>query len=313
MSRSYAIIGTGALGGYYGARLHHAGCDVHFLLHSDYEHVRRHGLKVESPDGDFSISKPNAYRDVRDMPRCDVVCVCLKTMQNHLLPELLPPVVKGDGVVLVMQNGLGIEEEVASIVGAERVMGCLCFLCSNKIGPGHIRHLDYGHIAPGEFARRGVSERMKAIAGDFERAGIHVELSQDLREARWQKLVWNIPYNGLSVVLNANTDMLMANPHSRQLVEQIMREIVADAQACGVALGDDIVPTMLAYTEKMTPYRTSMKIDFDERRPMEVESIFGNPLRAAQQAGAHSTLLELLYRQLKFLDEKNRKGAKNAK
>ena len=305
MQRSYAIIGTGALGGFYGARLQHAGCELHFLLHSDYEHVRRHGLICESKDGDFTLPKVNAYRDIRDMPKCDVVCVCLKTTQNHLLPQLLPPVVKDDGVVLVMQNGLGIEAQVAEIVGAERVMGALCFLCSNKIGPGHIRHLDYGHVGLGEFAIRGISDRMRAIAGDLNRAGILTQLHEALAVVRWQKLVWNIPYNGLSVVLDATTSELMTNPHTRQLVEQLMREVVTDAHRCGVAIADETVGKMLAYTDKMIPYRTSMKIDYDERHPMEVEAIFGNSLRAAQQAGAKSPLLEELYHQLKFLDARN--------
>lgn len=303
--RSYAIIGAGALGGFYGARLQQAGCDVHFLLHSDYEHVRQHGLICESKDGDFTLPRVNAYRDTRDMPPCNVVCVCLKTTQNHLLPTLLPPVMKDDGAVLLMQNGLGIEEDVAKIVGAKRVMGGLCFLCSNKIGPGHIRHLDYGMVALGEFAARGVSDRMRGIGDDFQRAGIPIQLAEDLAVARWQKLVWNIPYNGLSVILDANTDALMSDPHTRLLVEQIMREIVADAQAVGVLVEPGTVGTMLEYTNKMKPYRTSMKIDFDERRPIEVEAIFGNPLRAAQQAGAKSPLIEALYCQLKFLDQKS--------
>jgi 2-dehydropantoate 2-reductase len=305
MQRSYAIIGTGALGGFYGARLQHAGCELHFLLHSDYEHVRQHGLICESKDGDFTLPKVNAYRDTRDMPKCDVVCVCLKTTQNHLLPQLLPPVVKDGGVVLVMQNGLGIEEQVAEIVGAQPVVGGLCFLCSNKVGPGHIRHLDYGHVGLGEFATRGVSERMRAIASDFQRAGIRTLLHEDLAVVRWQKLVWNIPYNGLSVVLDATTSELMTNPHTRQLVEQLMREVVADARACGTAITDDIVEQMLTYTDKMTPYRTSMKIDYDERHPMEVEAIFGNPLRASQKAGAKSPLLEELYHLLRFVDARN--------
>jgi 2-dehydropantoate 2-reductase len=305
MQRSYAIIGTGALGGFYGARLQHAGCELHFLLHSDYEYVRQHGLICESKDGDFTLPKVNAYRDVRDMPKCDVVCICLKTTQNHLLPQLLPSVVKEDGVVLVMQNGLGIEAQVAEIVGAQPVMGGLCFLCSNKVGPGHIRHLDYGHVGLGEFAARGVSERMHAIAGDFQRAGILTQLHEDLAVVRWQKLVWNIPYNGLSVVLDATTSELMTNPHTRQLVEQLMREVVADARACGTEITDDIVEQMLTYTDKMTPYRTSMKIDYDERHPMEVEAIFGNPLRASQKAGATSPLLEELYHLLRFVDARN--------
>jgi 2-dehydropantoate 2-reductase len=309
MQRSYAILGTGALGGFYGARLQHAGCDVHFLLRSDHEHVGKHGLICKSKDGDFTLSRVNAYRDARDMPRSDVVCVCLKTTQNHLLSDLLPPVVKDDGVVLVMQNGLGVEGEVAKIIGPKRVMGGLCFLCSNKVGPGHIHHLDYGQVTLGEFSQHGITKRMHAIAHDFQRAGIPIQLAEDLAVARWQKLVWNIPYNGLSVILNANTDALMADTHTRHLVEQIMQEVVADAHACGVAINDDIVPTMLAYTEKMMPYRTSMKIDFDKRRPMEVEAIIGNPLLAAQNAGATSPLLEGLYAQLKSLDTANRRSA----
>lgn len=304
-SRSYAIIGTGALGGFYGARLQRAGCELHFLLHSDYEHVRQHGLVCDSKDGDFTLPKVNAYADVRDMPRCDVVCVCLKTTHNQLLPQLLPPVVKDDGVVLVMQNGLGIEEQVAGIVGPQRVMGGLCFLCSNKVGPGHIRHLDYGHIGLGEFVVRGVSERMRGIGDDLQQAGIQVQLAEDLAIARWEKLVWNIPYNGYSVVLDATTEELMKNPHTRQLVEDIMREVVAGARACGAAVADEVVPKLLAYTDKMIPYRTSMKIDHDEGQPMEVETIFGNPLRAVQPAGAKSPRLEQLYRQLKFLDARS--------
>lgn len=305
MQRSYAIIGTGAVGGFYGARLQRAGCELHFLLHRDYEHVCRHGLACDSKDGNFTLPKVNAYADVREMPKCDVVCVCLKTTQNHLLSQLLPPIVKDDGVVLVMQNGLGVEQQVAEIVGAERVMGGLCFLCSNKVGPGHVHHLDYGLVGLGEFATRGISERMRAIGRDLQRAGIPTELAEDLAVVRWQKLVWNIPYNGLSVVLDANTAELMTNPHTRQLVEGIMREVVTDARGCRAAVTDDIVQKMLSNTEKMTPYRTSMKIDYDERRPMEVEAIFGNPLRAAQQADAGSPLLEELYHQLKFLDARN--------
>jgi 2-dehydropantoate 2-reductase len=305
VQRSYAIIGTGALGGFYGARLQHASCDLHFLLHSDYEYVYKHGLICESKDGDFTLPRVNAYRDVGDMPRCDVVCVTLKTTQNHLLPGLLPPVVKDNGAVLVMQNGLGIEDEVAKIVGPQRVVGGLCFLCSNKVGPGHIRHLDYGHVVLGEFSQRGLSDRIREIADDFQRAGIDVGLAEDLAVGRWQKLAWNIPYNGLSVILNATTAELMTNAHTRTLVEQIMWEVVTDGCACGVAVPDETVATMLDKTVRMKSYRTSMKIDFDEHRPMEVEAIFGNPLRAAQQARAKSPLIETLYQQLKFMDTRN--------
>ncbi len=309
--RSYAILGTGALGGYYGACLRRAGLEVHFLLHSDYEHVGENGLVIESPEGDFTLPHVNAYSNVAKMPRCDVVVLALKTTQNHLLPEMLPVVVKDDGIVLVLQNGLGIEEEVARIVGSKRVIGGLCFLCSNKVGPGHIHHLDYKQITFGEYILDyqvgGITERMRKISADFERAGIPIQLSENLLLARWQKLVWNIPYNGLSVVLDATTNELMADKHTRLLVEQLMREVVAGGAATGRIIPESFIQTMLDYTEKMTPYRTSMKIDYDEGRPLEVETMFGNPLRTAAAAGADLPLIGMLYRQLKFLDAKNRR------
>jgi 2-dehydropantoate 2-reductase len=307
--RSYAIIGAGAVGGFYGGRLQRAGLDVHFLLHSDYEHVCAHGLFIESKDGDFALPSVQVYRDAQAMPRCDVVAVTLKATQNHILPDILPHVLKDDGVVVLMQNGLGVEDDVARIVGPLRVMAGLCFLCSNKVGPGRIQHLDYGTVCFADYAAdgapRGVTERMRQIAADFQRAGITVELDEDLLTARWKKLVWNIPFNGLSVVLNATTTEMMADPDARALAEALMREVVADAAACGRQIGKEFVQKMLAYTAKMIPYRTSMKIDYDERRPMEVEAIYGNPLRAAKRAGADSPRLEALYRQLKFMDARN--------
>jgi 2-dehydropantoate 2-reductase len=305
----YAILGTGALGGYYGAKLQKAGLDVHFLLKSDYEHVSQHGLIVESKDGDFTLPQVNAYNDVAKMPKCDVVVVALKTTQNHLLPQLLPPVVKDGGVVLVLQNGLGVEEEVADIVNKAQIIGGLCFLCSNKVGAGHIRHLDYGHITLGEYvegyAATGITDRMQQIANNFQAAGIEIELSTDLLLGRWKKLMWNIPYNGLSVVLNARTDELMADTYTRTLVEHLMREVQAGADSMGRTIPDTFMQTMLDYTVKMKPYRTSMKIDYDECRPLEVEAIVGNPLRKAQALGVNLPQISCLYHQLKFLDGRN--------
>ena len=311
MSKTYAIIGTGAIGGFYGAKLVRAGFDVHFLARGDYGHIRDHGLVIESKDGNFTLPRVNVYNNATDMPACDVVAITLKATANHILPHVLPAVVKNNGAVLVMQNGFGYEEEVAVITGPDRVLGVLCFICSNKTGPGHIRHLDFGHITVAQYtnngAPSGITALMQDIAGDFTKAGISVHTAPDLATARWKKLVWNVPYSGLSVVLSATTDTLNKNPHSRGLVESIMREVCAAAAACGHPIEEDFIRKMLESTDVMTPYRTSMKIDFDEKRPMEVEAIFGNPLRAAKEAGAKVPGMEMLYRELKYMDEENRK------
>jgi 2-dehydropantoate 2-reductase len=212
-SRRYAVLGSGAVGGFYGAKLQQAGFEVHFLLHSDYEQVRQNGLWVESCWGDFHLPQVNAYASVEAMPPCEGVIVALKATQNHLLPRLLPPVLAEKGVVILLQNGLGAEPEIANCVGPERVVGGLCFISSNKVGPGHIRHLDYGSVLLAEYgpgyAPQGITPRLQQIQADFQRAGIPTSLSPDLMEARWQKLVWNIPFNGLSVVFNADTQQMI--------------------------------------------------------------------------------------------------------
>ncbi len=312
MTRHYAILGTGALGGFYGARLQRVGIPCHFLAHRDAGWIRQHGLKIESKDGDFHLERVTVYDQAALMPACDVVLVALKATQNHALANLLPPVTKPDGVVVMMQNGLGGDEAVAAIVGPQRVMGGLCFLCSHKVGPGQVRHLDYGYIELAEFSAdgspRGVTDRMRMVAGDFEQAGICVELSDDLLLARWKKLVWNIPYNGLSVILDAHTDALMSDPDTRGLIGVIMREVAADARACGKDIPASHIQRMLDNTMRMKPYATSMKLDYDQGRPMEIESIFGNPWRAAVRAGVESPHVRLLYELLRYLDRCNDKS-----
>jgi 2-dehydropantoate 2-reductase len=303
--RSYAVIGTGALGGFYGAKLQAAGLDVHFLVNSDYQHVKEFGLMIQSKDGDFRLPSVQAYNQSSQMPRCDVVLVCLKTTHNHLLPAILPDLVRSDSIVIVLQNGLGTEVEIAGMLVNQQIWGGLCFICSNKIAPGQIHHLDYGQIKLGAYADGykpvAVTPAMENIAADFQRAGIPISLCDNLLLARWQKLVWNIPYNGLSVVLDATTDELMANPQTRTLVERLMGEVQRAAVAYDCQVTDEFIQTMLDYTVKMTPYRTSMKIDYDEGKPLEIAAMFGNPLEFARNRGVELPSIEMLYQQLQFL------------
>ncbi|QNN22118.1 putative 2-dehydropantoate 2-reductase [Planctomycetales bacterium ZRK34] len=306
--RSIAIIGTGALGGYYGSRLHHAGRMVHFNLHNDFDHVRLHGLCVESPHGDFSIEKPRISQSISDLPPCDVVMVCVKTTTRGLLDEALGGALKDDGVVVVMQNGLNVEAEAAAIVGPDRVIGGMAFLCSNKIGPGHIRHLDYGLIRLGQYSvdnePRGITSAMRDFAADLEAAGIDTVLEDDLVLARWKKLVWNVPYNGLSVVLDTTTDQLMQTPATRALCEALMGEVVTGAAAFGRTIEPAFVQQMLENTDKMVAYAPSMLLDYRAGRPMEIEAIHGEPVRAAASQGVDLPLMQCLYRQLQFIDSR---------
>ena len=323
MSLRYAIIGTGAIGGYYGARLQQAGCDVHFLLRSSYESVKRHGLRVESIDGNFELPYVNAYNNPAQMPPVDVVIVALKTTQNDNLHELLPALNEGAAIVS-LQNGFGIEAKIAQHLNKNNmpvpaIFGGLCFICSNQVAPGHIRHLDYGRILLGvhnqQNQRHSPTPLLKKIAADLTKATVEVDTTDDLPMKRWQKLVWNVPYNGLSVVLDATTAAMMADTGVRSLITTLMQEVVTTANAWGEAISPgsgrtlptDVVDRMLSLTETMAPYRTSMKIDYDEKRPLEIAAILDSPVRVARSIGVETPAMAMLQQQLTFLDARNRK------
>jgi 2-dehydropantoate 2-reductase len=303
----YAIIGSGALGGLYGGMLARSGFEVHFLLHNDFDHVSKRGLRVESPLGDFELPNVNAHAASESMPACDVTIVGLKTTRNHLLAELLPAPTRDGGVVLVLQNGLDVEADSADVVGIDRVLGGCCFLCSNKVGAGHIRHLDYGRIVFGEYASdvSQVTPRAQRICDELVSAGIDAQATDNLLLTRWRKLLWNIPFNGLSVSLDASTKELVDDPDSLALVDAIIREVHRAAAACGVEIPEEMIDKTIEVTRSMVPYDSSMRLDYLSRRPMEVEAIFGNPLRAAKASGTEMPRVEMLYQQLRFLDRRN--------
>ena len=300
MTIRYGVIGTGALGGFYGGMLAKAGQEVHFLFRSDYEHVRKHGLQVDSVNGDFHLPEVNAYHNPEEMPLCDVILVCLKTTGNHHLPELIKPMLHPKSVVVLLQNGLGLEEDLLVQLPGVAIAGGLAFICSNKIGPGHIHHLDYGKLIIGSYNVPD-QEVIHNMVTDFHLAGIHTELSPDLKFARWQKLVWNIPFNGMTVVLNTTTDRLMSNNQTRELSKELMLEVIHGANACGVPLKESLAQQMIEMTVKMKPYAPSMKLDYDHHRAMEIEYIYSKPLEAARKAGFEMPKVSMLEKQLRFI------------
>jgi 2-dehydropantoate 2-reductase len=296
----YAIIGTGGLGGFYGGMLAKAGQEVHFLFHSDYQHVKKYGLKVDSVLGDFHLPEINAYQSTAEMPVCDVVLVCLKTTSNHLLKELLPPLLHRDTCVILVQNGLGIEAALAETFPGLSIAGGLAFICSSKIGDGYITHLDYGKITIG--SHQGDDESLlRQVCADFEAAGVSSEFSKNLGLSRWKKLVWNVPYNGMCVVLNTTTEKLMANPETYSLMKDLMLEVIGAANACGYAIGEGFAQAMLDSTAVMKPYAPSMKLDYDFKRPLEIEAIYSAPLKAAQKLGYLMPKVSMLEKQLYFV------------
>lgn len=294
--RSIAIIGSGAVGGYYGARLAQHRHDVHFLLRSDFAAVRERGWVVRSCDGDFAIpgSKVHAYAAPADMPPADLVLVTLKTTANHRLGELIGPLLHKETAILTLQNGLGNEEALADLFGAARVLGGLAFTCINRIGPGQIHHIDHGLIRLGEFGG-GKSERAVGLAKLFNDSGIHCQVLDDLHYGRWEKLVWNVPFNGLGAAMDLTTDRIIANAAGVNLVRQLMAEVVAVAGHIGISLPAEIIDQKIEQTRSMGAYKTSMQVDRQLGRPLETEAILGRPIQVGDSHSISTPVLSTLY------------------
>lgn len=298
-----AVIGAGAVGGYYGARLAQHGHEVHFLLRSDYHSVKQSGWTVQSIAGDFSLSpqQTHVYDDPHKMPPADLVIVTLKTTSNPRYEPLIRPLLKDSTAILTLQNGLGNEDRLASLFGNARVLGGMAFVCINRTGAGQIHHIDHGMIRLGEF-RDPSTPRAREIAKMFNESKVPCEVLDNLIAGRWGKLVWNVPFNGLGAVLDLTTDQLLAHDDGVQLVSALMREVVAGARALGYELPDDLIELNLARTRTMGAYQSSMQIDRRAGRSLEIESILGEPLRQARKAGVSTPALEVLYQMARLID-----------
>lgn len=305
------IIGTGAIGGFYGVMLARAGFDVHFLLRSEFSAVAERGLQVDSaPHGAMTLNPVQAYSSAEDMPPCDWLLIGAKTTSNaQLAPAILQAAAPG-AKVLLLQNGLDVEDGLRQLLpDSLHVLGGLCYICVHRDGPGLITHQALGAVHVGYHSGSADEPGRAAIVEEgvamFLACGIDSRAMADLHQARWQKLVWNIPYNGLSVLLGASTTPLMADPDSRELIQALMAEVVQGAIACGHEMPAGYAAHLFKVTENMPDYWPSMHHDFLHKRPMELDAIYTRPLAAARAAGCEMPRIEALYRSLSFIDRRN--------
>lgn len=301
--RTYTVVGAGAVGLLYGIRLAAAGHPVRWVVRSGAERIREHGLRLRSVDGDVSLPPAGleVHVDPAAAPTSDVVIVALKTTANGGLAELVGPAVAPGATVAMFQNGLGVEERLRRAVPhAGPVVGAMCFVCAQRGAPGEVDHIDYGAVTLGSASSR--REAVDALADDLGGAGVPVTAVADLASARWRKLVWNIPFNGLSVVRDATTDILLSAPATRRLVSDVMDEVIAGANAAGHAVDPSFRDEMLATTDAMAVYAPSMKLDHEAGRPLEIEAIYDVPIAVARAAGAPMRRVEELRDQLRSVD-----------
>jgi 2-dehydropantoate 2-reductase len=306
--QTVAVIGSGAVGCYYGGRLAEAGHNVSFLARRDYHALNTGGLTVTSPDGDFTLARPHVARNSEDIGVVDWIICGLKATSIREAHKLALPCVGPHTRILVLMNGLGLEDSFAGWFGAQRIFGGLAFTCINRGEPGRIHHLAYGTVTVGHYCDDPVElDRAMSL---WEGSRVQVVCAPSLLRARWEKLCWNIPFSGLCVAAGGiTTDRILADTGLCSAARILMEEVIAAGNADLAQHGEKVridMPAMTASmfqkTSTMGAYRPSTMIDFVEGRAMEIQSIFAEPLRRAQSLDVAVPQLQLLTALLKSLN-----------
>ena len=297
-----AVVGAGAVGGYYGSLMEkHRPGTVRFLMRRDFDAVKANGLlRIESVNGDFHLSGVKCFRSTAEIGPVDLAVIAVKATANHDLPALIPPLLRGDHstAILTLQNGLGNEDFLVEHFPKNPILGGLCFVCINRGEPGVIRHLAHGLVELGGL-RSCDTEPAEEAANLFCESGIDCRISPDLNLARWRKLIWNVPFNGLAIAEGGiDVSKIVGDPKRLVRTRRLMDEIISAAAALGYEISDRFAEKNIERTMTMGPYRPSSLVDFLDGKPVEVEAIWGEPLRRARTAGLDVPELGALYEEV---------------
>jgi 2-dehydropantoate 2-reductase len=300
---SVLVVGAGAVGSLYGGKLAQVGASVSVLCRSDYHVVAASGISVSSHWGDFHFAPVRVVRDAAEIKTPpDYILVALKVLPEIDVAKIIASAVGPRTSIVLLQNGVEIESKVAESFPDNEIISGLAFVCVTRVAPGRVDHIDYGRIVLGRYPT-GVSKKTELLGALFNKSSVPCEVTENVVAARWRKLLWNAPFSSLSVLgKEADTQQIMAVAETVELARCIMQEVYCIAEAVGHPFDPQAIEKNIADTRVMKPYRTSMLIDYLSQRPMEIEAIIGNAVRAAARSGLHTPYLQTIYALLKLTD-----------
>jgi len=311
-----AILGSGSVGGYFGGRLAESGQDVVFICRGDHlKAIERHGLRVESTEGDFTIQPAQASADPAVVGPVDVILVCVKAWQVPQAAEAVHPMIGAETIVVPLQNGVEAPSQLEAVLGTDHVLGGLCRIMSSVVAPGHIRHAGIDpYVAFGRLDNQQ-SNAAERLRDAFSHAkGIRVEIPADIRVAMWRKFLLIAAWSGMGALTRAPIGLIRTQPETRQMLLQALQEIQAVAVAHGVALPHEAIGETLAFIDGLPPQGTaSMQRDIIAGRPSELASQSGAVVRLAREAGVEVPVHTFIYQSLLLLEMQARGEASISK
>ncbi|MDA9573482.1 ketopantoate reductase family protein [Rickettsiales bacterium] len=293
------ILGCGAIGSYYGFKLQQAGCNVTALIR-DNNLKTKYNITISSNKKNYIFS-PNMISDIsnyKEIP--DYILICTKSLINIDHNPIIKKIIKPHTAIVLIQNGIHIENKLAKYFPQNIIIRCLAFICVSKESKNYINHQDYGKIIIGKYPN-GNDDKVDKLANFWQSANLECLISDNINQESWKKLIWNAAFNPLSVIANkANTKELLQDKLSHELIKNIMNEIITLANHDNCNLQKDIIDKFIEYTIKMKPYKTSMLLDFENNRPLETRAILGNAIKFAKIKNINTKYINLIYTIIRF-------------
>ncbi|MBM5782207.1 MAG: 2-dehydropantoate 2-reductase [Pelagibacterales bacterium] len=292
------IVGAGAIGAFYGSKLSQSGAEVSVICRSDYDYVKNHGFTIKShwEQPEYKFLPNQVLRDFQSYKDdADFIIIATKVLDPNLTTDLLKTNLRKKSAIVLLQNGIHIEKKVADSFPENEIISALAFICVSRVKPGYIHHQDYGRLVIGNYPN-SISTKTELLANLWQKSQVPCETSNSILKQRWKKLVWNAAFNPISVLSGSkNTEEILKNSATEDLVRNVMHEVCTLAKADDCKLEEEIVEKNIADTKEMKPYKTSMLLDFEAKREMEIEAILGNAIRFAKQKNISIPHLSSLY------------------
>lgn len=302
------VIGSGAIGKFYGALFTLAELHVCHLERSDFSILQQQKYyELELPDGTvIEVTPKQIEKDYKQLPKSDIILIALKTTANEVLKEILPYVLKPESKILVLQNGIGNEEYLASFIKENCSILCgVTTTGATRIRPGYIKIKYLGELKLAPFLTgQSSGEEIKQLLKSSVNHAMYpkIQLAENHRFLRWTKLLWNTPFSSLAVLFNTSVDALATQSHYQKIVRALMYEVCLVAKLDDAEIANNI-EKLLAATATLHGFYPSMYVDFQEGRRLESQYIVANVIDYATAHGLDTPVLSFIYETLLKLEK----------
>ena len=305
-----AVMGSGAVGGYFGAKLAAAGNALAFIARGKHlDAIEANGLRVMSPNGDLHIRQAQFSADPKCVGAVDLILFCVKSYDTEAAAETIKPMVSDRTIILSLQNGVDNPDKLARIFGEHRVLPAVVYVGAQVSAPGVITHSTGGRIIFGGMDG-GLRDNSKIIQQALIAAAIPCEASAAIRQVQWAKLLWNAPFCAISCLTHANMKQIVESDSLTQLALDCMAEVQAAARTEGIELPRRLFDEVLSFSRSLGEFKPSMLQDLEANKPLEYQAFNGIVVKLLEADGQSAPVNQTFHRTLAFLDQRIRREAK---